>query len=565
MGYIYQNRYNLILGDCIRKLKLIESKSVDMIFADPPYKLSNDGITCKSGVMVSVNKGEWDRSKGVNEDYSYNLKWLKACDRVLKDNGTMWISGTYHIIHSIAFALQKMGYYIINEVTWVKPNAAPNLGCRCFTASTETLLWVKKSKKAKHTFNYNVMKELNGGKQMRSVWEISTTPKREKTYGYHPTQKPRKLLYRCILAATNENDLILDPFCGSGTTGVVAVENNRRFIGIDSDKNYLELTNKRLSEVISLSFGSDENKNIGVISMNTSAKPFLKWAGGKTQLLDEITNSLPDDISNYKRYVEPFVGAGAVFICFLENDMFDEYIINDINYKLINLYITIRDNLKGLIKEISALKEEFLSSDDEEREKMFYEIRDKFNQEDCESVKLAAYFVFLNKTCFNGLYRENSNGSFNVPFGKYKNPSFFDEDLLAKISGLLNLKNENGDLKVRITNLTFGEMKEYINSETFVYCDPPYRPVTAGGFTSYNKSSFNDEAQIQLADFYKYVDSKTAKIMLSNSDPKNLDENDNFFDDLYSSFNIKRVYAKRAINSKASGRGKITELLITNY
>ncbi|KEJ01318.1 DNA methyltransferase [Clostridium botulinum A2B7 92] len=249
MQHVKDDNYKLLLGDCIKELKKIQSKSVDMIFADPPYKLSNGGITCKSGKMASVNKGSWDKSLGFDLDYKFNMKWLKACDRVLKDDGTIWISGTYHSIHSIAFALQKMDYCIINEITWVKPNAAPNMGCRCFTASQETILWLKKTKKAKHTFNYQLMKELNGGKQMRSVWEIPTTPKREKINGYHPTQKPKKLLYRCIISSTNQSDLVLDPFCGSGTTGVVARENNRKFIGIDIDKEYLEITNKRLKQI----------------------------------------------------------------------------------------------------------------------------------------------------------------------------------------------------------------------------------------------------------------------------------------------------------------------------
>lgn len=246
MIYYKNEKFCLKINDCIKELKKLETKSIHMIFADPPYKLSNDGITCKSGKMVSVNKGEWDRSSGFREDYKFNKKWLKACDRVLKDDGTMWISGTYHIIHSIAFALMEMGYYIINEVTWVKPNAAPNMSCRCFTASQETLLWVKKNKKAKHTFNYLRMKELNDGKQMRSVWKIPTTPKSEKLYGKHPTQKPKKLLYRCIESSTNEGDIILDPFCGSGTTGVVAVENDRRFIGIDINEEYLQLAKERI-------------------------------------------------------------------------------------------------------------------------------------------------------------------------------------------------------------------------------------------------------------------------------------------------------------------------------
>lgn len=249
MIYCNEKDYKIYLGDCLKELKKIEAKTIDMIFADPPYRLSNDGITCKSGKMASVNKGKWDKSEGVKEDHKFNKAWLKACDRVLKDDGTMWISGTYHIIHSIAFALLEMGYYIINEISWVKPNAAPNMGCRCFTASQETLLWVKKAKEAKHIFNYKFMKELNGGKQMRSVWEIPTTPKREKLLGYHPTQKPKEVLYRCIMASTNAGDLILDPFCGSGTTGVVAIENDRTFVGIDILDEYTELTKKRLDYI----------------------------------------------------------------------------------------------------------------------------------------------------------------------------------------------------------------------------------------------------------------------------------------------------------------------------
>lgn len=299
--------------------------------------------------------------------------------------------------------------------------------------------------------------------------------------------------------------------------------------------------------------------------MKSSIKPFLKWAGGKTQLLDEIINGLPKDMENIKRYVEPFVGAGSVFLYFLENDYFEEYIINDINSKLINLYEIIRDTPEELIEILTELKNKYLNLEMEEREELFYCIRSKFNNLNCNKVQLAAYFIFLNKTCFNGLYRENLKGEFNVPFGKHKNPSFFDEILLVNISKLLNMKNKNGEHKVKILNKNFYELDEYIDNNTFVYCDPPYRPVTVGGFTSYNKSNFNDEAQVSLRDFYKAMSDKDAKMMLSNSDPKNLDENDMFFDELYSEFNIERVYAKRNINSIGSKRGKITELLITNY
>ena len=299
--------------------------------------------------------------------------------------------------------------------------------------------------------------------------------------------------------------------------------------------------------------------------MKTNVKPFLKWAGGKTQLLDEIIKESPANIKQLKKYVEPFVGAGAVFFHFLKNDHFEEYVINDINSKLINLYKVIRDNPEDLIKEIEELKTKYLESEIEEREKLFYAVREEFNNEEISNIKSASYFMFLNKTCFNGLYRENSRGKFNVPFGKYKNPSFFNEEQLKGISGLLNLKNESGEFKVKMLNKGFNELQEYIDSDTFVYCDPPYRPVTVGGFTAYNKSNFNDDSQILLRDFYRDIAAKGTNIMLSNSDPKNLDEQDNFFDDLYSDFNIKRVYAKRNINSVGSKRGKITELIITNY
>lgn len=246
--YKETNNFILYEGDCNKVLKKLDDKSVDLIFADPPYMLSNDGITCQNGKMVSVNKAEWDKSKGFKEDVKFHKKWLKSCDRVLKDEGTIWISGTYHCIHQVTYILLQMGYYIINEVSWIKPNAAPNMGCRCFTASHETLIWAKKSKKFKHTFNYKLMKELNDGKQMRSFWTIPTTPKKEKYLGKHPTQKPLELLRRIILSSSNEGDLVLDPFVGSGTTGVSSLIYGRRFIGIDTEKDYLDLAYKRLTE-----------------------------------------------------------------------------------------------------------------------------------------------------------------------------------------------------------------------------------------------------------------------------------------------------------------------------
>ncbi|MEM0286391.1 MAG: DNA methyltransferase [Candidatus Methanomethyliaceae archaeon] len=243
--YFEDDNFILLLGDSIELMKSFKSSMFDMIFADPPYFLSNDGITCSSGKMVSVNKGDWDKSKGLNHIHSFNIKWLAECKRILKPNGTIWVSGTYHNIYSIGFAMQMLGYIILNNITWYKKNAPPNLSCRYFTHSTETILWAKKDKKSKHYFNYQRMKEENNNKQMRDIWEIPAINKSEKKFGRFPTQKPIKLLERIILASTNEGDLILDPFNGSGTTGIVAKQLNRRYIGIDINKDYLELTIKR--------------------------------------------------------------------------------------------------------------------------------------------------------------------------------------------------------------------------------------------------------------------------------------------------------------------------------
>lgn len=232
----------------IEFLKEIEPDSVDMIFADPPYFLSNDGITCSSGRMVSVNKGNWDKGKSVMEKHEFNLEWLDLCRTILKDSGTIWISGTFHNIYSVGLALEQLDYKIINNISWYKPNAAPNLSCKYFTHSTETILWAKKNKDAKHTFHYDLMKEINGGKQMRDLWQFPTTKKSEKKHGKHPTQKPLGLLERIVLSSTNEDDIILDPFNGSGTTGIAAVTNGRKYIGIDIEKEYLDITISRYKD-----------------------------------------------------------------------------------------------------------------------------------------------------------------------------------------------------------------------------------------------------------------------------------------------------------------------------
>ncbi len=248
--YFREGSFKLINDDTFNALKNFEEKTFDMIFADPPYFLSNDGITCSGGKMVSVNKGKWDTALSIKEKHEFNKNWIKECYRVLKDNGTIWISGTLHNIYSIGMALEEEGFKIINNITWQKTNPPPNLACKAFTHSTETILWAKKDlKKNKYTFNYNLMKELNDNKQMKDVWTTSLTKPFEKKQGKHPTQKPLEILDRIILASTKENDLILDPFCGSSTTGIAAVKLNRRYIGIDNEKEYLDLSIRRYQEI----------------------------------------------------------------------------------------------------------------------------------------------------------------------------------------------------------------------------------------------------------------------------------------------------------------------------
>jgi len=255
--YFKKDNFVLYLGDSTQLMNQLRENSIDMIFADPPYNLSNGGFTVHAGKMVSVNKGNWDKSNGFDADYDFHHKWLEACRRVLKPSGTLWVSGTYHSIYQCGHAIQSLGYHILNDVTWFKPNASPNLSCRFFTASHETLIWARKDKKAKHTFNYSLMKEgeWNGdfikkpNMQMRSVWAVGTPKPDEKKFGKHPTQKPLELLKRIVLASTNKGDIVLDPFAGSSTTGIAAVSNGRKFIGVDLEKNYLELSRKRFLDM----------------------------------------------------------------------------------------------------------------------------------------------------------------------------------------------------------------------------------------------------------------------------------------------------------------------------
>ncbi len=255
--YFKQRNFVLYHSDLFDVLGQLGDDSIDMIFADPPYNLSNDGFSIQSGKMVSVNKGDWDKSQGFEKDYEFHVKWLEACRRVLKPNGTLWVSGTYHSIYQCGHAIQALGYHILNDISWYKPNAAPNLSCRFFTASHETLLWVRKEKKAKHVFNYDDMREGDWqgdfmkvpNKQMRSVWAINTPKPWEKKFGKHPTQKPLDLLERIVQASTERGGIILDPFAGSSTTGLAAVKHDRKFIGIDMEKDYLDLSKKRYEDM----------------------------------------------------------------------------------------------------------------------------------------------------------------------------------------------------------------------------------------------------------------------------------------------------------------------------
>lgn len=256
--YFQKDNFVLYKNDCLKILEQLPEDSVDMIFADPPYFLSNGGFTCDGGKMVSVNKGKWDATNGLKKDFEFHLAWTKACHRVLKPGGTIWISGTYHSIYQCGFSLQVNKFHILNDIAWFKPNASPNLSCRFFTASHETIIWARKDKKGKHKFNYSLMKNGNWpddfikkpNLQMRSVWAIYPPKNGEKKFGKHPTQKPIDLLVRIILASTDKNDLVLDPFAGSSTTGLAASLNNRKFIGIDLEKKYLDLSIKRFKDLI---------------------------------------------------------------------------------------------------------------------------------------------------------------------------------------------------------------------------------------------------------------------------------------------------------------------------
>ena len=269
------NDFFLIHGDCNDMLPRL-SFGFDMIFADPPYFLSNGGISYQSGKVVCVDKGDWDKGKSPEEMHEFNYNWLKFCREKLKDNGTIWISGTYHNIFSVANCLTELGFKILNVVTWAKTNPPPNISCRYFTYSTEFIIWARKEAKVPHYFNYELMKKLNDGKQMTDVWRLPAIARWEKSCGKHPTQKPLALLTRIILASTQPGAWILDPFSGSSTTGIAANLVGRRFLGIEKEKAFLDMSIARRKELESPRlFAEYKNKIADIRVMESMEGPSL--------------------------------------------------------------------------------------------------------------------------------------------------------------------------------------------------------------------------------------------------------------------------------------------------
>lgn len=266
--------FNLLEGDCFKLLDKFEFK-FDMIFADPPYFLSNDGLSIQSGKIVSVNKGKWDKSQGFEYINNFNREWLKLARDKLKDNGTIWISGTMHNIFSVGQILTELDFKILNIVTWQKTNPPPNFSCRYFTHSTEQIIWARKSKKVPHYYNYDLMKRLNNDKQMKDVWQLPAIAPWEKSCTKHPTQKPLSVLTRIILASTKPNAWILDPFSGSSTTGIAANLLNRKYVGIDTEKEYLDIAIARKKEIESIETANLYRSKIKGFNNNAELNEYL--------------------------------------------------------------------------------------------------------------------------------------------------------------------------------------------------------------------------------------------------------------------------------------------------
>ena len=300
-----------------------------------------------------------------------------------------------------------------------------------------------------------------------------------------------------------------------------------------------------------------------------AVRPFLKWAGGKTQLLEEFSSFLPDDMGDGRItcYTEPFIGGGAMFFYLNQKFSFDRCCIYDANEELVLTYRVIKRSVDDLVAELATLKSEYNKRDERERESFYYEIRDAFNETlpkikfrnySSAWVERAAQIIFLNRTCYNGLFRVNRKGGFNVPFGRYKKPEILNEMNLRKAAAMLKT--------TRITLGDFTECQRFVDDKTFVYLDPPYRPLNkTSSFVAYSRNGFCDSDQVRLAEFFKKLDSKGAKVMLSNSDPRNENPHDSFFEDLFGDYYIRRVPARRIINCNGTRRGNISELVITNY
>ena len=287
-------------GNCLSILDAIAAKHpdgcFDMIFADPPYFLSNGGITCHAGKMVKVHKGTWDKSRGPELNHEFNTEWLKRCQRVLKPNGTIWVTGTHHVIFSVGYAMQQLGFKILNDIAWEKPNPPPNLSCRYFTHSTETILWAAKTEKSKHLFNYKTMKAVTG-KQMKTVWRMPSPGKMEKTFGKHPTQKPVALVERCILSSTHVGDRVLDPFLGGGTTAVACVKSYRLLVGIELDCRHIEVAAKRTDrEIIEIwlrEFRVRVEVSVSGREQPLGCHPESRHATGSRRIAGLVEGSLP--------------------------------------------------------------------------------------------------------------------------------------------------------------------------------------------------------------------------------------------------------------------------------